>query len=256
MLTLWNLSNELLDSIIQAVPRDDLISLALTNKALYALTEKALKRHHSLKKYYVLNFCDCNRFYAAKGSSHSEAHDDRRDDTRDARLLLSSIFADSDIADYPQKLYLGYAKNHSPADNALDALTRSKRTSMISKHSEKLRAMIEECEYISSGEKENQYDLICQPDNEDVAIFLVLTALSNLSSFITEDYTHGYGNGWFQSLVRRVGIASQDSATPRQGLPLSQLREFSMGGSEARFRDDINAYGLGQESLAKTLPGL
>ena len=82
-----DLSNELLENIIQSVHREDLRSLALSKKWFHALSYKAWKSHLSLKRYSTLSIGgypgDTHRLHK---SYDPEVHED----AADALLLLES----------------------------------------------------------------------------------------------------------------------------------------------------------------------
>ena len=254
MTTVLSLSNELLDRIIQAIPREDLLALALTNRIFNALTERALKRHLALRtKYSTLTF---GRFENDDFIPVSSRHDD----VYHAVLVLESIIRDPEIIYYPKTMRIGSCDDPEDPyndggdeqddeddwpDSTLTAEALTKRRSAIANCSDQLKVMIEDCEFIESKMKSRAFNEIRRPKNEGVAIALLATMLPNLSSIVTQDWSHNAASFWLQECAQHAAVSILQPQ-PQTHVPtqvMARLQEFSMHHTDTENGEDMNSYG-------------
>ena len=145
MPAIYDLSNELLDSIIQSLPRDDLQSLSLSNKWFHALSHQARKRHLWLKRYSVLSFGG----YPGVTHGLHKSYDPRvHEDAKDALLLLENIIRDPEITEYAESICLGCCCDDqddrlSGNLNDTEKAAISKRQAVIIDRSTELKILVE-----------------------------------------------------------------------------------------------------------------
>lgn len=240
MLSILDLSNELIDGIIRAVPPCDLQSLALSSKAIYALSKKALERHLMLKKKYsTLNF---------NFTGHdSDLHDRVPDDTHNPLLLLGSIIEDPDILHYPTSMYLGCCvdESHSswdPAYEHSDRMDYSRNQSVMEKHSDTLKGMVGKCDFIPDEIKDDASSAICKPNCKGAAVELLVTMLPNLTIIVTQSWTLVDAITWLPSVVQNIAKANQDPKSSCYGKALTRLEEFSINPKGLEYFQGVDGY--------------
>lgn len=244
MRTFLDLSNELLYRIVKAVPGDDLRSLTLTNKLLYALTDKDYKRHLILKRYSTLSFGNYHTFDAIHRAPSSKSHDD----TKDPFLFLESIMNDSEIREYPQRMCVGNCVDENdPTDwwNFDDQATtpyHDKRQSFITQRSAQLKTMIGDCDFIAEEDKEKASIAILNPNHEGLAVSLIATMLPDLRSIVTQNWTRGSASSRLCAIVVKIAEANRDPTSPNHNKALSQLQEISMSHTDTHGGERISSY--------------
>ena len=240
-----DLSNELLHRIIQAVPRNDLLSLSLTCRWLYALCDKALKRHLTLKKYSTVSF---GNYCGGLDSIHRSYNPEVHADAKDAMLLIEDIIKDPEIMEYPEIMCLGNCIDvggdrfgSGPWDDEEKEIYR-KRQSVINHRSSEWKRLIEDCDFIFEEEEKSSFATLCNPSNEGVAVGLALTMLPNLKRIATQDWMRSYSSDRICPIVVRIAEANQDSHSPFHNKALTNLREFFMSHRDDEGGEDVRIF--------------
>ena len=225
-----DLSNEILSNIIQSVPREDLQSLALSNKWLHALSHKARKRHLWLERYSVLSFGG----YPGVTHGLHKSYDPRvHEDAKDALLLLENIIRDPEITEYAESICLGCCCDDQDDRLSWDLddeekATISKRQHVIANRYTELKTLVENCIFITEEEKGKAFDSLCNPRTEGVAVCLALTLLPNLKIVATQDWDRSWTSVRLHEMVLKIAEANQDPRSPFHNQALTHLREFHM----------------------------
>ena len=242
MPTLLDLSNELLYRILKAVPRDDLQSLSLTNKLLHALSDKDRKKHLTLKKKY----CTLS-FGSYWDPTHQSQNFKSHEDTKDAFCFLESIMKDSEVKEYPQRMFLGSCIDGDVSffawhfGHSVDSLYAG-RLQSITQHSARLKTMIGDCDFIPEEDKEKASVDILSPKHEGLAVSLVTTMLPNLRSIHTQNWSFGVASKRLCATVVKIAEANQDPMSPNHNKALSVLQEVSLSHTDDSDGERISSY--------------
>ena len=227
--------NELLHRIINDVPRFDLLSLALCNKFFYALTERPLKQHLALhERYSTLTF--------GVDNDDDDFEDHPCDDTRNALLFLGHMIEDPEIAYYRTVVLKG---QDSPSDPKSDEEPYKCGQTVVERYSDRLKTLVDECEFFPAEEKEDILSKILDPRRENAACALLLALLPNLKSLKMQDQSLEEGMEPIEDLVQRVAWSNINVMPTRHGKALSQLRELSIRSTddEGGDRESMECFG-------------
>ncbi|KAL8674239.1 MAG: hypothetical protein Q9168_001364 [Polycauliona sp. 1 TL-2023] len=234
MLSIFELSNELIDRIIKATHPSDLQSLALSNKTIHSLATKVLQRHLRLrKKYSTLRFGD---FYENGYEPNRQLND-----TNDPLLFLSTILEEPCITYYPTMMYLDGGQINQVGSITVDEI--NDKTSFIDKHSDALRQMVNSCSFIPFEDKTNIVSAICRKYSIADVINLLMATLPNLRNLNTEDIREYSGDGQkFGKFMWEIAEANQNPASVCHGKALTCLEAFSMAHTDTEFGEDIEDF--------------
>ena len=235
MPNILNLPKELLRRIIHYVPRFDLLSLALCQKFIYAMTNEHLKQHLALRKRYSsLNF----------GCFNEEYDIDTCDDTKSALLFLGHIIEDPEIAYYPTVVRMGgcFPEDEPTLDPDGFKEIIETRQAFITKHSDFLKTIIRECNFITDEEKESPPIQDLNLRREVVAMAFLLTLLPKLKSLTMQRWSVADESYHVRDLFQRVAGANLGITSLGHDRALTQLREFSID-STREFGDSMELFG-------------
>ena len=227
MAKMLDLPNEVIVIIIEACLGPDLESLALTNKLLYHLADKALETHLMLKYYSVLRFGHSTKQgdWSAGGSL---------DHTQDSFHLLSDIIRDPRVADYPRTMYLADVvdddrwiwDNVSEQEIDQEIITANESTGKIP--FDALLDMIHDCGFIPENRKIGMFNGIQRGSSSSAAIKLLLTVLPNLTSVTVQGWTHGRSSEEIWSFVLKIAEANRDLDSYLHNKALAKLQSFTV----------------------------
>ncbi|CAF9933069.1 MAG: hypothetical protein HETSPECPRED_008522 [Heterodermia speciosa] len=245
MVLILDLSNELLHRIIQAIPRNDILSLSLTSKWFHVLCAKALKRHLTLKKYCTVSF---GNYWGDFDRIHRSYNPKVHVDAKDAILLIEDMIRDPEIMEYPETMCLGNCRDvgdnrleYEPWDNDEKEIRR-KRQSVITHRYNELKEMVEDCEFIPEEEKETSFAALCYTGNEGVAVGLALTMLPNLKRIATQDWMRSYSSDRICPIIARIAEANQNPHSIAHNKALANLREFFMSHRDDEGGEDLTLF--------------
>lgn len=235
------LPNEVLGRIVEVARPLDLESFAYTNKLIYALAKKALKRHLKMKRYSLLCF---GNFEGSSGALKGS----RLNDRNNPFLLLSSIIQDPEIAEGPTKLSLGRLIDYGDGDEEdndgdTSVTDMKKPETLMRKHSAAIHLLVQECDFIPKAKQEWWSNAITRSSIPDAAIALLITLLPNLEFLDTEDWSDPEGIENIHSIVKSIIEANQNPESPSHGKALAHLKEFYMYHSDTEGGEDIDDYG-------------
>ena len=232
MVSILDLSNELLDRIIRAVAPSDLHALALSNKSIYALSKKCLERHLIRRKRYgVLRF--------GYREDYKQSYDNAgRDDTNDPISLLGSIIEDPSLTFYPNMIYLGHWIEE---DGDADAIAKTEH--IINKYCRELEIMIKTSEVIPEADKNLMFDAIRGPKGEGAAVCLLITILPNLTAIDTYWSGHNYASKLLAGLVQSVAISNQSGMSSSNNHALTNLQQITITHWDTEGAEDIENFG-------------
>ena len=242
MANLLDLPNELLDRIILNVWPFDLPSLAICNKIIYNLAEKALKQHLALqKRYSTLAFAKDDDVFESKAS----------DDTKSALLFLGRIIEDPEIAYYPTVVQMGGFHSVYYECDKKDEEVFNNRLACVHKYSDRLKELLDGCDFILDQEKEDMLTHISDPWRDGVARAFLLALLPNLKSLILQniydlDYPEesDYIQNLIQNIVKRVARSNLDIMSTGHGQALTRLRELTIRGADRSDTRSMEPFGF------------
>ncbi|KAL9594513.1 MAG: hypothetical protein Q9219_006995 [cf. Caloplaca sp. 3 TL-2023] len=176
-----------------------------------------MARHLSLKKYTRL------RFGLVEHDSLPPT-----DATHDAFLFLEYILADPEIASYPTKMVLGGLHNRNDPETDTEVEIYNRRLSFINDHFNELQDRIENSTIFPEEDKQDAVIAISDPNNEAIAVGLLLTMLPNLRWIATEAWAYVSDFTWVGKIVQSIAKASRGLESVTTTHPLDKLRCFSM----------------------------
>ena len=238
---LLTLPNEVLGRIVQLARPLDLESFAYVNKFIYALANKALKRHLKMNRYSYLCF---GYFEGLSGQLKCSTRSDRNNPF----LLLSSIIQDPEIAEGPTRLSLGSFDDYSDEGDTIKdgdnfVTDKEKPETLMRKHSAAIQDLVHECDFIPKAKQEWWTNAITRSLDPDAAIALLITLLPNLEFLDTEDWSNSEGIESIHGIIKSIIEANQRPESPIHGKALAHLNKVYMYHADSENGEDINDYG-------------
>ena len=224
MPSLSDLSNEILDTIIENIRPDDILNFSLSSKWIHLLTKKALDQHKSWSPVYthiVLHGCHRHR---------NDCHPMR---------LIRDICLDWRIGEYPRSLSVEccgideYEDGETDSQNSdrEDDAEETKDSSTIRIILQDIKCCIKDKAMSSGYLSKSEIDDLCWLMKEGyraAMIGLLLLFLPNLESICFKNYT--WNASRLSGIVNTVAGQDLDKQNPRALTKLSEIQIFGLGG--------------------------
>ncbi|KAL8691071.1 MAG: hypothetical protein Q9218_003633 [Villophora microphyllina] len=228
--------NETLDHIVRFLPYKDFIALNLSSKVVYNLVGPALRRHLRLENRYGV----CSFGYFEEHNAPIAANVSV-EDNRHPLLLLGTVLDNPDVANYPTKLKSGgIGWNEIDLDEFDGEDVVVKKQAVSTKHSERLRKIVEDSRLIQSPERNQLSEALSDPRCENASFCLLITLLPNLDSLDLHNWA--LSGDMLKRIVQNIAFINRDSRCPSHKVALPQLREVFLADRDTGYGEDIEFY--------------
>ncbi|KAI4275102.1 MAG: hypothetical protein L6R38_005956 [Xanthoria sp. 2 TBL-2021] len=225
----FSFPNEILCRIIDELDSEDTASFALSSKAMYNVSRRAIEKHRA-QKYSLIRLgppdCDLDLFEGYH-----------------PLIFLDKILADPRLASYVLEIRIQNCSSNSIEGHyGEDAFIQIQDIlrDIMAKRKNEIATLGAECSWLSEGRREEWRDALSSIDSQPHFVGILLTMLPNLESITMTSMS--YHHHPITEIVDTVAAANRTPDSPMHGKALTKLLEISLHRSDSEFGENFGIY--------------